>query len=62
MKNFELINELSKYPVGMEVKIFMIKNLDELPEFDEDESRVIDFIVKQVDGDGKYITLDGWTE
>lgn len=62
MKVYELMNKLSQIPSGKEIKISMIKTLDELPVFDGDEdSRSIDFILQSVENEDDYVILDGWT-
>lgn len=51
-------------PAGARVKISMIKDLSEIPEFDDDEeTREIDFEVTKIDleDDGSTVVLDGWT-
>lgn len=61
MKVFELMSKLSTCNAGAEVKIHMLKSLDEIPEQDE-ELREIDFSVKSVDDNDDVVYLDGWTE
>lgn len=61
MKVYELMNQLSIMSAGAEVRIKMVKDLDELPEADEG-LREIEFIVKQVEQNDNYVDLDGWGE
>lgn len=64
MKVYEMMSKLSTMPAGARVKISMIKDLSEIPEFDDDEeTREIDFEVTKIDleDDGSTVVLDGWT-
>ena len=59
MKVYELMGALAEMPSGANVRISMLKSLDEIPEHDN-ELRRIDFELQDVVDDGDDILLEGW--
>jgi hypothetical protein len=62
IKVYELMLELSKQPAGAEVRIRMLKTLDEIPAYaDDDSMREIDFPVEEVQqATDKLVNIDGY--
>jgi len=61
MKVFELMAKLSAMPAGAEVRIYMLKDLSELPAYDG-TLREINFVLQEVElNDNDMVDLDGWT-
>ncbi|MGI6162279.1 MAG: hypothetical protein ACOYJD_09735 [Christensenellales bacterium] len=58
MKVYELMSALAEMPSGANVRISMLKSLDEMPEHD-DGLRRIDFELQDITDDGEVIWLDG---
>lgn len=59
MKNYELMKILSGYPAGAEVKIRMLKSLDELTLYEDDEKLYeIDFPIRDLELCGDVIQFD----
>jgi hypothetical protein len=59
MKVYELMNELAKRPAGKDVKIHLLKSLDEF-ELVDDDLYSIEFPVKSVSNQDDSVELDGW--
>ena len=62
MKVYEVMNKLAEMPAGAIVRINTVKSLNEMPILDGCKERVIDFVVKEITEDGKYVNIDGWTD
>jgi hypothetical protein len=57
MKVYELMNELSKCSAGAEVKIHLLRTLDEMPVYEDEDLREVDSNVGSVDGNDYTVYL-----
>lgn len=59
VKVYEVMNKLAEMPAGAEVRINMVKSLNEMPKLD-DNLRQVNFEVMEINQDGDEVEIDGW--